>query len=126
MGHDAPPELIRAIDEFNNWEWFECHETLEELWTGEHGELRYLYQGVLQVAVALHHWRNGNYNGALSLLERGAAYLDRVRPDCLGLDVAGAASAALRFRGVLLSLGESRMWQVERALVPQLRMVHPT
>jgi predicted metal-dependent hydrolase len=29
--HIPPKELIRAIDEFNRSDWFDCHETLEEL-----------------------------------------------------------------------------------------------
>ena len=61
---EAPAELLKAIEEFNRGDWFQAHETLEELWVGEKGELRDLYQGLLQLAVALHHWRHGNFKGA--------------------------------------------------------------
>ena len=76
-GEVPTAELLGAIDQFNRGEWFECHETLEELWVGEKGELKDFYQGVLQLAVALHHWRNGNLKGALILLKSGSDCLSR-------------------------------------------------
>ena len=40
MTHEAcleppPPGLLAGIEEFNRGEFFECHETLEELWMAE-------------------------------------------------------------------------------------------
>lgn len=71
---ESPPGLLLlAIRQFNVGQWYECHETLEELWIGEMGEVRDFFQGVLQIAVALHHWRNGNYGGAFSLLNGGSS-----------------------------------------------------
>ena len=110
---DSPPgELLQAIGEFNRGDWFDCHETLEDLWVGEEGEIRYFYQGVLQVAVALHHWRGGNYAGAVRLLESGADYLRRVRAVCQRVDVANLIAAADRMREVWSTLGpaEWRNW----------------
>ena len=60
-----------AIRQFNAGQWYECHETLEDLWIGEAGEVREFLQGTLQIAVALLHWRNGNYGGAVSVLTSG-------------------------------------------------------
>ena len=53
---DVPPAALRTgIEQFNRGEYFECHETLEALWLAEPTSLRRLYQGILQVGVALHH-----------------------------------------------------------------------
>ena len=74
--NEAPPgQLLQAIREFNRHEWFECHETVEDLWIGEVGEVRNFYQGLIQIAVALHHWRNGNFGGAVSLLKQNCSKL---------------------------------------------------
>ncbi|WP_081795709.1 DUF309 domain-containing protein, partial [Paenibacillus darwinianus] len=66
-------------------DYFECHEVMEELWLEEGRNL--LYQGLLQVAVGLHHWRNDNWSGAVKLftaaLEKLAEYADIE----LGLDL---------------------------------------
>lgn len=120
---DSPSgALLRAFGEFNRGDWFECHETLEDLWVGEEGEMRDFYQGLLQVAVALHHWRGGNFRGAVSLLEGGSQYLQRVRPVCQRIDLAALLSAVDRFQGALLALGAERMQEVDRMLLPRLRL----
>src|SRR5438067_12029672 len=79
-----PPELRVAVEQFNAGEFFECHETLEALWLAECEPLRRLYQGILQVGVAFHHQRRGNYHGTMRLLTSGIAYLLPVAPRCLG------------------------------------------
>lgn len=49
-------------------DYYECHEVMEEYWMRE-GKNR-LLQALLQVAVGLHHFRNGNVGGAVKLLEQ--------------------------------------------------------
>lgn len=123
---DLPPEeLLQAIDEFNRGDWFECHETLEELWVGEKGEMRDFYQGVLQLAVALHHWRNGNFKGALSLLKGSGDFLSRVSPVCQGVDVAGLQADAGKVHETLSALGEERMSELAAQIIPKVRLVQP-
>ena len=117
---NPPEELRRAIAEFNRGDWFECHETLEELWVGSKGELRDFYQGVLQIAVALHHWRNGNFKGALILLASGCDCLNRVSSICLGVDVAGLVADAGELRQALNALGEQRMSELAAELIPKI------
>ena len=113
-------ELLQAIAEFNRGDWFECHETLEELWVGAKGELRDFYQGVLQLAVALHHWRNGNFKGALTLLQGGSNCLSRVSAVCLGVDVTGLLADAGELSGALSALGEERMSELASTLIPKI------
>ncbi|HEY3307759.1 MAG TPA: DUF309 domain-containing protein [Desulfuromonadaceae bacterium] len=115
--------LLRALGEFNRQEWFECHETLEELWVGSEGEERDFYQGILQVAVGLLHWRRGNFKGAVLLLTSGAEKLSRVRPVCQRIDVGDIVTTAVRFREDLTSLGAEKMADMDPALIPSLRLV---
>ncbi len=117
--------LLRAFGEFNREEWFDCHETLEDLWIGSEGDPRWLYQGLLQVAVALHHWRNGNYGGALSLLEGGSGYLRRLPDACQRIDVADLLERVARCREALVQLGQERMAELDPALIPRLRLAPP-
>jgi len=120
---DSPSgELLRAFGEFNRHDWFECHETLEDLWVGSEGEAQHFYQGLLQIAVALHHWRNGNYGGAIHLLTRGADYLRRVSPVCQRIEVATLVTDADRCREALAALGPERMADLDPALIPRMRM----
>jgi hypothetical protein len=121
---ESPPgQLLLAIRQFNSGQWFECHETLEELWLDEQGETRDFFQGVLQIAVALHHWRNGNYGGAISLLNGGVKLLSGVSGACMWVDVARLISDANRTREALEELGRERMNELPTSLVPKLRTV---
>ena len=124
MCNESPPgQLLQGIREFNNQEWFECHETVEGLWIGESGEVRDFYQGIIQVAVALHHWRNGNFGGAVSLLKGGAGYLRRVSDTCQWVDVAALIADADRMRTALEALGRERMADLEPGLLPHIKTV---
>lgn len=67
-------------------DYFECHEVLEELWL-EEGRSK-LYQGLLQVAVGLYHFRNGNVAGAIKLMKAATAKLEQYPSDALGIDLA--------------------------------------
>jgi len=121
---ESPPgQLLRAIREFNGREWFECHETLEELWIGEEGEVRDFYQGLIQIAVALHHWRNGNFGGAVSLLKGGAGYLRAVADRCQWVDVAALIADSDRMRAALEELGKERMESLDPVLIPLIKTV---
>ena len=81
------------------------------------------YQGVLQVAVALHHWRNGNFGGAIRLLKSGVEYLSRVSAVCQWVDVAALIAAAGRVRQALEKLGTEDMAALDPSLIPVLKVV---
>jgi predicted metal-dependent hydrolase len=72
---------------FNRGEFFECHEVLEELWKAERRPIRDLFQGIIQIAVGLHHLKRGNRRGALFGLNHGAVRVARFGPSCFGLDI---------------------------------------
>lgn len=115
-------KLLQALGEFNRGDWFDCHETLEELWIGSDGEIRWFYQGILQIAVALHHWRNGNFGGAVSLLAGGAEYLRRVRPVCQRIEVATLIMESESCLAELRRLGQEQMAGMESSFIPRLRL----
>ncbi|OGU15117.1 MAG: hypothetical protein A2076_14295 [Geobacteraceae bacterium GWC2_53_11] len=121
---DAPPgQLLQGIREFNLGEWYECHETVEDLWIGESGEMRDFYQGIIQIAIALHHWRNGNFGGAVSLLTGGAGYLRRVPDQCQWVDVCALIADSERMRAALEECGKERMASVDPGLIPRIKTV---
>lgn len=121
---ESPPgQLLQGIREFNRGDWYDCHETVEDLWIGSEGEVRSFYQGIIQVAIALYHWRNGNFGGAVSLLKRGAGHLRHVSDRCQWVDIAALIADADRTCAALEELGEERMEQLDPTLVPRIRTV---
>lgn len=105
----APALLLRGIEQFNKGEYWECHETLEELWNAEPGEVRDLYQGILQVGVAFYHLRNNNFAGAMKMFRRGLPRLRGLPEVCQGVRVAELAQDARRFHDLALDLGPERL-----------------
>ncbi|GBD15420.1 hypothetical protein HRbin26_00310 [bacterium HR26] len=121
---DAPPPLLlEGVALFNRGEFFECHEVLETLWRAERDPVRFLYQGILQVGVAFHHLRRGNWIGAVRQLERGLAKLERYPPICQGVAVDSLVRQAQRCLRVLRQLGPERVADFDWALVPRVRLV---
>jgi predicted metal-dependent hydrolase len=122
---EAPPaELLRGIEEFNRGEFFEQHETLEEIWIEETDPVRYLYQGILQVGVGFYHRRRNNFRGATLLLERGTRYLEPFRPACLGVDVEALVIAAEEALEEIRRLGADRLGDFDESrFVPKVRLV---
>ena len=59
MEGQQDPRLQKGIEEFNQQLFFECHETLEEIWLEEHGEDRRFYQGIIQIAAGYYKLEQG-------------------------------------------------------------------
>ena len=85
MNQYANPDLDRLFREglilFNASQFFEAHEVLEDVWRAAPELERKFFQGLIQIAVALHHHSMGNVIGCRSLVQRGlrnlAPYPDR-------------------------------------------------
>ncbi len=88
MSPQYPALYLEGLRLFNEEDFFESHEVLEELWTDTLDERRKFYQGLIQVAVALLHFGNGNLGGARKLYTTSTAYLAAYTPHYEGLDVA--------------------------------------
>ena len=87
------PEVVRQIRkgvaEFNAGKFFECHDTLEDVWLGMRGPARAFLQGLIQISVGFYHLRNGNSRGGESQLERGLKNLEPYPDGYLGMELAG-------------------------------------
>jgi hypothetical protein len=66
----AHPLFDKGIEEFNNQEFFQCHETLEEFWRDYNGPEKELVQAIIQMSVAYYHVGRGNKIGAAKLFEK--------------------------------------------------------
>lgn len=98
-GHNHAPELSSAtnldaafrqgVEQFNEGEFYACHDTIEALWMVADEPDRTFYQGILQVAVALYHLSNLNWRGAAILLGEGLNRLNKYDSHYGGIDVDG-------------------------------------
>jgi predicted metal-dependent hydrolase len=83
---DYEPLYLAGVRLFNEREFFDCHEVLEDLWNECPDRDRRFYQGLLQAAVALYHFGHGNLRGAAKLFRTGRAYMEQYPSPHLGLD----------------------------------------
>jgi predicted metal-dependent hydrolase len=120
----APPELTKAMHEFNTGEFFEQHETLELLWRATPGDIRHLYEGILQVGVGMYHvLAKRNFHGGAVKLDHGIRLLEAFPPVCHGVDVERLRRDARAARKHLLALGAGRIGEFDTSLTPRVHLV---
>jgi uncharacterized protein len=83
----ASPEFERGIAEFNQQQFYACHDTLEAIWVDALEIDKRFYQGILQVAVGCYHLSNDNLRGAIILLGEAVRRLCDYQPDYEEIDV---------------------------------------
>jgi predicted metal-dependent hydrolase len=98
----------KGVAEFNTGYYFECHDTLEDMWTGLRGPSRDFFQGLIQVSVAFYHLTGGNTAGADSMLRRALKRFERYPARYFGFDLAAhrAELAAWRERIAAATAGD--------------------
>jgi predicted metal-dependent hydrolase len=119
----APAALLEGIEQFNRGEYFEQHETLELLWRAERRDVRYLYQGILQIGVAFHHLRRLNHHGTVYMLTRGSRYLAPFAPRCQSVNVEALLHEAAQALQEVERLGPNRLGEFDWRLAPRVRLV---
>jgi predicted metal-dependent hydrolase len=118
-----PAALLEGIEQFNRGEFFEQHETLELLWRAERRDIRYLYQGILQIGVAFHHLRRLNHHGTVYMLTRGPRYLAPFAPRCQTVDVQALLDDAAAALEEVERLGRARLHEFDWRLAPRVKFV---
>jgi uncharacterized protein len=120
------PLYLKGIEYFNDCEFFESHEVWEELWADTQGDSRKFYQGLIQVAVALHHFGNGNIRGARKLYHSSRAYLEPYGPVYRGLNVTAFLEQLERcFVDVLATAEQFPKVEIVPDLIPEIHLDPP-
>ena len=121
-GCDEPlPQSVRhGLALFNRGAYYRCHDVLEEAWRAEEREVRWLYQGILQLAIALYHIQRGNGRGAMTMLARADGKFARLPDICQGVDVASLRMDIHMVRQQLQRLGPDGIHAFPEALFPRI------
>lgn len=120
------PLYLEGIKFFNACEFFESHEAWEEVWTEHMGPSRKFYQGLIQAAVALHHFGNGNIRGAKKLYYGCRGYLEPYRPKHMGLDLEKFLAEMERcFAEIIASQEEFPQLEICGDFIPEIHLDPP-
>jgi len=125
MTDDAPypPLYLEGIAHFNECDFYESHEVWEALWADYQGPSRKFYQGLIQAAVALHHFGNGNIRGARKLYYSTRDYLEPYRPAHMGLDLDKFLQEFEQcFAAVTASVLEFPQIDIDPDLIPEIHL----
>lgn len=82
-----PAEYLKYIELFNQQEFFEAHEVLEDLWQVETEDVRYFYQGLIQLAAICVHLQDNTPKGCPKIMQTAGKHLAPFRPFFMGLDL---------------------------------------
>jgi predicted metal-dependent hydrolase len=124
---EYPPRYLEGIEHFNACDFYESHEIWEALWADYQGPSRKFYQGLIQAAVALHHFGNGNIRGARKVYNSSRNYLAKYAPLCCGLDLKKfLAEFDACFAEVRESTEEFPDIELNPELIPEIELDPPT
>jgi uncharacterized protein len=101
MSEEVAAEFWQGVEQFNQGDYYACHDTLEAIWMEASEPQKTFYQGILQVAVALYHLGNQNLRGATILLGEGVNRLRRYQPDYAEVNVAEFVRQSVKLLAVL-------------------------
>jgi predicted metal-dependent hydrolase len=123
---EAPAGFEEAIAQFNSWRFYDCHETLEDIWreTGPKGDdstLANFYQGLIKAAAGYHHLLRGNYAGVMKVLGDAPRLLAPYRPETMGVDVESLVVAVEASLKRLEQLGPSRLREFDQGTIPVIQ-----
>ena len=79
--------LLEGIALFNDGNYFDSHELLEEIWFEIIGPEKRFLQGLIRSATALYHYREGNMEASRRMILSALELLEPHRPDRDGVNV---------------------------------------
>lgn len=110
------PSLLSGIHQFNQGEYYACHDTLEAIWMAAETTEKPFFQGILQLAVGLYHLGNLNWRGAAILLGEGMRRLEPFEPSYANVDVTALLDCADDWLATLQQLGPDQVNLLATAL----------
>jgi predicted metal-dependent hydrolase len=115
---DFPDDFWLGVEQFNQGEFYACHDTLEAIWIEAPEADKKFYQGILQIAVALYHLGNQNWRGGVILIGEGLHRLRSVPPDYAGLDIADFMAQASSLLSFLQQQGADNLPALQLTIGP--------
>jgi hypothetical protein len=122
----TPEALLQlGIDLYNAGHYWNAHEAWEQVWLDADREERAFYQGLIQLTAAFVHVTRNEYPGAIRLLAAGIEKLEKYPETYLGVQLAPLLAGARACRSRLQHLGEKRIAEFERGLIPRIETDKP-
>ncbi len=116
MSSSIPQKFWQAVEQFNQQDFYACHDTLESLWMEAAEPEKKFYQGILQIAVALYHLSNHNWKGAAILLGEGISRLKPYQPTYFEINVEQLLQTSGQILGTVQEFGPENVVKLAEEL----------
>jgi hypothetical protein len=107
---------LQGFELFNQQDYFEAHERLEEAWIEDQSPGRELYRAVLQIAIAYLQIQRQNYTGALKMFLRLRQWIEPLPDECRGVDVENLRKDAQAVYQQLIAAGREKVVEFDQTL----------
>jgi hypothetical protein len=122
----TPEALLQlGIDLYNAGHYWNAHEAWEQVWLDSERELRGFYQGLIQITAAFVHVTREEFPGAIRLLDAGIEKLEKYPATFMDVQLGTLVTGAKAARSRLWALGEKRVAEFDRALIPRIETEAP-
>jgi uncharacterized protein len=108
---ELPTSFWKGVREFQQGQFYECHDTLEALWIEAQEPNKTFFQGILQIAVACYHLGNQNWRGAVILLGEGIRRLSPYQPHYGSIDINHLLDTSSTLLSCLQTAGPERVME---------------
>lgn len=71
------PQFVEGLELFNQQEFYDCHDLIEDLWLQESSDRQPFLQGIIQAAVAFFHYQQGKWGAARTMMKQS---IDKLAP----------------------------------------------
>lgn len=104
---ELSPQAYKGLVKFNEGDYFEAHELLEEAWMADSGQGRELYRAILQIAVAYYQIQCVNFEGAIKMFLRVRKWIYKLPDTCRGVNIQKLRKDSNRVFDVVQCLGKT-------------------
>jgi predicted metal-dependent hydrolase len=119
-------ELRQGIELFNSGEFLQCHDYLEELIPFESGQAAECFHGLMELAAACYHLKQGNIFGARYLLTSAVDLLAPCRPSCHGIDIERLLAQVEQCRMLANGLEDDEDIGFDESHLPHINLIQPS
>jgi 8-oxo-dGTP diphosphatase len=115
-----PHEYLESIRLFNAGKYYEFHTMLEEIWHPSEGLDRLLFQGLIQAAIALEHFKKDNRDEAMAHYEKACEKWAQLPARHLGVDLSALKGNIKVFFEKELNTGNADKRDGPEAPIPKI------
>ncbi len=118
---DKQDTFRAGVEQFNQKQFFECHDTWESIWMESKGEEKLFLQGLIQIAVGYFHASNGKYHAAISQFSKGIAKVSSLPPNYYGVKAENLLLSATSHAAACEAIISGKVTLLDSYTIPQIQ-----